>query len=647
LTPATGFKRLGFALLAVVAAGGALATAGHLLLSAEVVRQQALSEIRSVTGLDPILRGPAEVSLFPSGSVTFNDVALGDANNPALTAERLTARLRFFPLLIGRVEIADVALERPHIAIDFGPGGDSNWGGLITALARSQKPGAQRRAAFSEMRINGGTVTLHDRTYNATEQLDDVNFSLAWPSISKTFGATGRFVWHEQPVDASMTLADFPAALTGGRTGLKLRINGKPGKIAFEGGISVIPTLKIEGTLAADSPSLRDALVWAGQKPLPGGGFGHFSIKAQTNVIGGTIGLSAVNVDLDGNIAEGVLTFVVDGRKTLQGTLAADKLDLTPYVSTVRLLTNNQHSWSSSRIALDGLTGSDFDLRLSAGKVIVSNAEFGRTAIGANLRGGQIVITVGEAQAYGGLIKGSLSLADRDEGVDVKSQLNFDEVDLESCLGQLFGLRRLEGKGNIAIAVEGKGGSVLGVTHTLTGTASLSSTNGAIAGLDVAQLLRRLERRPLSGGGEFRTGRTPYDKLSLDLKIVNGKAAVQDLNITGAAVHMAVNGSASIPERDLDLKGTAALVTASRPGGAPFSLPFIVQGSWDDPIMLPDPEALLRRSGAAAPLLDAIREQRARDRVRAAIERLTGAPRADANPPADQAAQPVSADKPQ
>jgi len=72
-----------------------------------------------------------------------------------------------------------------------------------------------------------------------------------------------------------------------------------------------------------------------------------------------------------------------------------------------------------------------------------------------------------------------------------------------------------------------------------------------------------------------------------------------------------------------------------------------VQGSWDDPIMLPDPEALLRRSGAAAPLLDAIREQRARDRVRAAIERLTGAPRADATSAAEPTAQPVAADKPQ
>ena len=48
--------------------------------------------------------------------------------------------------------------------------------------------------------------------------------------------------------------------------------------------------------------------------------------------------------------------------------------------------------------------------------------------------------------------------------------------------------------------------------------------------------------------------------------------------------------------------------------------------------MLPDPEALMRRSGAAAPLLDAVRDQRARDTVRSAIERLTGAPRADATP---------------
>ena len=638
MTPAAGLKRLGFALLAVVVAGGGLLAARGVLVSSDSVREQALDEIQAVTGLRPVLRGPVEVSLFPNGTVSFDDVALGDAKTPALTAERLVARLRFLPLLIGHVEIADVSLERPQIAIDLEPNGGSNWAGLITSLAKSQKPGAPRPTAFSEMRINDGTVTLRDPQSGASERLDGVNFSLAWPSISKTFGATGRFVWHDEPIDASMTLADFSAALAGNRTGLKLRLSGKPGKLAFEGAIGVKPTLKLDGTIAADSKPLRDVMAWAGQTPLPGGGIGHFSIKAQTNVVGDTIGLSGVNVDLDGNTAEGVLTYVVDGRSSLQGTLASDKLDLTPYVSTARLLTANEHQWNNTRIALDGLTGSDFDLRISAGKVIVSNATFGRTAIGVTLRNGQLVVNVGEAQAYGGVIKGSMRLADAKGGIDVKSQLNFNDVDLESCLDQLFGLRRLEGKGDIALSLEGKGDTVLGVTRTLNGTASLKGQNGALAGLNIEQLLRRLERRPLSGGGEFRTGRTPFDKIAIDLKIVNGLAGVQTMAISGTAVNLALAGSASIPQRELDLKGTAALVAASRPGASPFSLPFIVQGSWDDPIMLPDPEALLRRSDAAAPLLDAIRDQRAREKIRSAIERLTGAPRADATPAADQPA---------
>ena len=630
LTAAIGFKRLGLTLLAAIAVGAGVLVAASYLISADAVRRQVLSEIRAVTGLNPILRGEASVSLFPTGSVSFADVVLGDAKRPALTAERLTARLRFFPLLVGRVEIADVALERPTIAIDLEANGTSNWSGLIEALARSQQKDAPRVAAFSEMRIENGTVLVRSKENKIDERLSDVAFSLAWPSISKSFGASGRFVWHDEPLDMSLTLGDFPAALAGNRTGLKLRIAGSPIKAAFEGAISVKPTLKIEGTLAADAASMRNALTWFGQKPLPGGGFGHFAIKAQANVMGGTIGLSSVNVELDGNTAEGVLTFATDGRQTLQGTLASGTLDLSPYVSTIRLLTANQHDWNDGRITLDGFSGIDLDLRLSAANVVMSNAKLGRTAVGANLRAGHLVVTIGEAQAYGGVIRGSLSLANANAGVDLKSQLQFTEVDLENCLGQLFGLHRLEGKGNISFAVEGSGNSVLGITQTLNGTANLVGQDGALLGLNVEQLLRRLERRPLSGGGEFRTGRTPFDKIAVALKINQGIVTVDDVKIEGSAVRLALAGSASIPERDLDLKGTASLVAAGKPETAAFELPFIVQGSWDDPIMLPDPEALIRRSGAAAPLLNAVRDRSARDAARAVIERLTGAPPAAA-----------------
>jgi AsmA protein len=645
LPAAIGLKRLGYFVLAVVAAGVVIYGAVNYLVSPDAVRRQVLAEIHAVTGLDPSLSGAASVSLFPTGSVSFADVTLGDAKRPALTAERLTARLRLIPLLAGRVEISDVTLERPTIAIDVDANGGTNWSGLVETLTRSQTAGPLRVAAFSEMRIENGTILLHSPSQQVNEALTGVEFSLAWPSISKSFGATGRLIWHDEPLDVTMALGDFPAALAGNRSGLKVRVAGKLMKAAFEGAISIKPTLKVEGTVAGDAPSLREALIWAGQKPLPGGGFGHFAIKAQTNVTGGTIGLSNVNLELDGNTAEGVLTFATDGRKTLQGTLASDSLDVTPYVSTVRLLTTDQHDWNDGRITLDGLSGLDLDVRLSAANVTVSNAKIGRTAVAANLRGGHLVITVGEAQAYGGMIRGSISLASAKAGVDVKSQLQFIDVDLESCLGQLFGLHRLEGRGNLSFTVDGGGDSVLGITRTLAGNATLTGENGALAGLNVEQLLRRLERRPLSGGGEFRSGRTPFDKITVTLKIAQGMVTVEDVKIDGSAVRLALAGSASIPDRALDLKGTASLIAASRPDTAAFELPFIVQGSWDDPIMLPDPEALIRRSGAAAPLLNAVRDQRARDTARSVIERFMGAP-PPAAPAAEQTAAPAGAQKP-
>lgn len=615
----------------VLGVGGLLAL--NQLVSTDAVRDKVQSEIRSVTGFELDIRGAGAVSLFPSGTVSFADVTMGEGAEPALKAERLVAHLKFIPLLIGRAEIADVTLERPRIALNLMADGRSNWSNLLDRLERGQKDGAQQMPLFSEIRIRDGSIIVSDKRHGIDERLDDVQLSLAWPQISKSFGATGQFRWHGQMMDASVSMNNFAAALAGSPTGLKLRLAGTTAKVAFDGSFSAKPTFKVEGTLAADAANLRNILVWTGQKPLPGGGFERFALKAQANVVGGTIALSGVNVELDGNKAEGVLTFATDGRQTLQGTLAADTLDLSPYVATLRLLATSQRDWNNARISLDGLTGFDLDLRLSAANVVLPGAKLGRTAIGANLRGGHLSVTVGESRAFDGVIKGSFTVANLETGVDLKSQMQFTGVDLTACLGQLIGMRHLEGKGNVALALEGSGDSILALTRTLTGSASVSGEKGAMAGLNVEQLLRRLERSPLSGGGSFRTGRTPYDKLAVILRIAKGVATITDARITGPSVQLVLTGSALIPTRELSLKGTAGLL-ADGAKTPKFELPFFVEGSWDDPIMLPDPQILIRRSGAAAPLLDAVRDKQSRDAVRSAIKRLTGGAPATTSPPA-------------
>jgi len=644
VTAAVGIKRLGFVVVAVAAVGIGALVILPFLMSADAVREAVKAEIRAVTGLDPVLRGGTSVSLFPTGTVSFDDVALGDNRSgaPALTAEHVVARLRFFPFLAGRIEIADVSLVRPTIAIIFNADHSSNWSGHIETLARNLKPGPDRPASFSEIRIADGTIILRDEAYEIVETLANVEMALAWPSISRSFAATGRFAWHDEPIDATISLTDFVAALQGDRSGLKIRLASTPFKFGFDGYISHRPTLKMEGTLAADTASLRDALRWAGQQPPPGGGFGRFALKAQTNVVGGTIGLSGVNVELDGNAGEGVLTF--DGRQALQGTLAAEGLDLTPYISAVRLLTSGERGWDSKPIALDGLDGVHLDLRLSAARVNIANAKLGRTAVAANLRGGNLTVAVGESQAFGGVVRGTFGLGKSPAGADFRAQLQFSNVDLEQCLGDMFGIRRLEGKGNVSFAVDSSGRSVYDLTKGLNGTAGLTSRKGAIAGFNVEQLLKRIERRPLSGGGEFRTGKTPYETLTVNLKIVQGVANVEDVRMEGPSVGLALAGSASIPERELDLRGTASLLSISASGSnaaAPaFELPFMVQGPWDDPIILPDPESRIQRSGAAQPILDAVRNRSPRDPIRSAIERLTG------TAPAEPAQAPPAATAP-
>ena len=633
MTAATGLKRVAIAVAAMVAAAFVTLIALSFLIPAATVRNAVAKEIHTVTGLDPILRGDFTVSLFPSGTVSFHNVLLGDDRTgaPAVVADELTARLRYFPLLAGRIEIADVTLVRPTITVTFLPGGQSNWSGLMGSLARALAPNPDRTGSFSEIGINDGTIVVRDVEKGYLERLSEVQFQVAWPSISRSFGANGRLVWHGEPLEVSLTLSDFLAALTGEHSGVKLRVAGAPLKLAFDGAASSQPTLKLEGTLGVEAPSLRDAMLWTGKSKLPFGGFGRFALRAQSTVGGGVVSLSNVNVELDGNTAEGALTLSSGDNSMVQGTLAADALDLTPYVSGIRLFAANKRNWDQLPISLDGLGDLNLDLRLSAASIKIAKAQLGRTAVVANMRDGKLDITIGESQAFGGVLKGSIGLASAsDGGVDATSHVQFADVDLEACLDQVFGVKKLAGRGNLMLNVDGSGDSVLALTNTLNGSASLTAHNGALVGINVEQLLRRLERRPLSGSGDFRSGSTPFDELAVNLKIDQGTVSVQDLHVDGPAVRLAVAGQASVPMRDLDLKGTATLISTATDNQ--FELPFVVQGRWDDPIMLPDPQSLIRHSGAAAPLLDAVRGHSAGDAVRSVIDQLL------ANPPAGSVA---------
>jgi AsmA protein len=643
LTMAQGMKRLGMPIAAFfgVALVGLVATTWFL--NRDALRQAVEDQIRAVTGLDLVVKGNIDVSIFPASYVSFHDVGLkgGGTADPALVVDVLTANLRFLPLLLQHFEIADVMMLRPHIHVVREPDGESNWTPFIETIARAMKPGADNQVSFSEIRIQDGTLAYEDAANRLTETLGDIDLSLAWPSISRSFAATGQFDWRGERIDGSISASDFLAALSGDRSGLKARLSSAPLKLAFDGTVADRTSMMMEGTLTIDSPSLRNALRWTGQEPPGGGGFGRFGLRARANVVGASIALTNVNVELDGNAAEGVMTYSNNGRQTLQATLAAGALDFTPYISTFRLLTSGARDWNRQLFDLHALSTTDLDMRLSAAKVTVGSSKLGRTAFGANLRSGALALSVGEAQVYGGIARGSFGIARSDAVADIKAEFQFIDVDLQACASDLFGITKLSGRGNLNVSLVASGSSPFGLAQSLDGTATLTGHDGAISGFNVEQLLKRLERRPLSGAGNFRSGATPYDNLTVAVKFSEGIATAEDIRVEGPAARLTLTGTASVPAREYDMKGTASLVSA--PDAPPgFNLPFVVQGPWDDPLVFPDPESLIRRSPASAPLLDAVKDRKTRDAVRSVIERFTGGGAKPAMPDA-AATSPASA----
>ncbi|WP_041802114.1 AsmA family protein [Rhodopseudomonas palustris] len=621
---AQGLRRLGMSVAALLglAAIALLATSG--LLDREALRDAVEAQIRAVSGLELAVNGTIDVSVFPASHVSFHDVDLKTPNTdgPALRAAVLTANLRLLPLLLRRFEIADLVLSRPHIRVIRAADGSSNWTPFVETLTQTMQPGADNQMSFSEIRIEDGEINYLDEANHLSETIGKIDLSLAWPSISRTFAATGQFDWRGERIDGSISVNDFLAALSGERSGLKARIAGAPMKLAFDGAIANRASLMLEGTLSADGVSLRNALRWVGQEPPGGGGFGPFALRARASVVGPSMAMTNVNIELDKNVAEGVITYVNNGRPSLQATLAAGALDFTPYLSTIRLLASGARDWNRQLFDLGAVNPVDLDMRLSAAKLTIGSSTLGRTALGANLRGGTLALSVGEAQIYGGVAKGSFGISRADAVADVKAQFQFVDVDLMACASDLFGVRKLSGRGNLTVALEASGSSPFGLAQSLDGTASLTGHDGAISGFNVEQLLKRLERRPLSGGGNFRSGQTPFDTLNIGVHFHDGVATAEDIRIEGAAARITLTGTASVPAREFDLKGIASLASAA---GAPpgFDLPFVVQGPWDDPLIFPDPESLIRRSPASAPLLDAVKDRKTRDAVRSVLERFT------------------------
>ncbi|WP_029354279.1 AsmA-like C-terminal region-containing protein [Bosea sp. 117] len=593
-------KRLVPILLLPVLLALAAAVAAPKLASEERLRAEVADVLKRETGQAPNPGGRVGFSVLPWPAITVEDIEFDLPGTASLTIPSARLVLEIMPLLTGRVRAARIDLDQPVLAFADGASDHfDNVAGLIGALAAG--------TGSITLKVDDGAVVARRADARLDVLTDKIDGTFIWRG-GRDVSADGDAMWRGEEVDFSFDLSQLAVLAKGGSGPTRLSLSAAPFALTFEGTASFAGGPIAEGDLQLSSPKLRQMLELVDVAAPTAEGFGAFALRAQARLSPAAAALSGARIDLDGNSSEGGVTVRIEkGRAVVQGSFASGTLDLSPY-GRLSMSEANGREWSREPINVARLGAADLDLRLSAARVRAGDTRVDGVAASAFLKGGRLALTIGEAQAWNGSFRASANIAATPDGrgAEMRMDLAGDDVDLAASLGDLFRLQRLEGTGTFRMTFGGTGDSISAIIDRLNGNVTLDAGQGGIVGIDVARVLSRLERRPLSGGGSLRGGRTDFDRLQAKATIQQGVARVEQFAVGSPTVRIAVTGTVSLAGRDLDLQGTAGLIHAAASGSEPasFDLPFVIQGPWDSPFLLPDPQAMIRRSGAARPLLD-------------------------------------------
>ena len=241
--------------------------------------------------------------------------------------------------------------------------------------------------------------------------------------------------------------------------------------------------------------------------------------------------------------------------------------------------------WSNATIDVNGLNYVDLQARISAAELNIGDARFTPAAIDATLTSGVLKAQVSNLGAYDGNANGDLTVDASTANPAYTMRADLTGVRALPLLQGLADFDKLDGKMQAKIGVRSTGTSQRAIMSNMAGTAFVVFQDGAIKGLNVAQMIRSLTASTLSGWQEGKEKATDLSQLSASFKIDKGQAQTTDLNLVGPLVKMTGAGTIDLGTKQIGFRVEPKLVMttegqgrASDPVG--FGIPVMIEGPW-------------------------------------------------------------------
>ena len=453
-------------------------------------------------------------------------------------------------------------------------------------LSMKGKQGAQAldvslnapKLAITDTRVQGGKLTGAAKIAEAGRIVD---VALQAPSFE---GTPQAFKIPSLTVNATVKQGDLnaQAKLAGAIAGdidkllftspqLALTLDGKQGATAIKGLLStalsanlntqVIDLSKISADLTLPNPA-------GGSLALKAGGNVNVNLAKQTlaGALNGKLDQSTINAKFGlAKFSPPAYTFDV----------SIDQLDVDRYTKKSAASAPAPAAGAEQPIDLSGLKGLNANGTIKIGSLKLANMKASNVRLDIHAADGKMEVNPLSANIYQGSTNGSLSAAaSSPPRFAVRQALT--GVAVGPLLKDLMNKDPIEGKGNVQLDVTTQGATVSQIKKGLNGTARLNLRDGAVKGINIAEIIRgakaklgALKGDQQSTGTSAAGAKTDFSELSGSFRVTNGVAHNDDLDLKSPLLRVGGNGDINLGNDSLDYTVKATVVsTLQGQGGA-------------------------------------------------------------------------------
>ncbi|MDX3970885.1 MAG: AsmA family protein [Bradyrhizobium sp.] len=519
------------------------------------------SRVESATGYRLSIDGTTKISLWPTLNVTLNDLTLADPRDRSgitrLTVDSVQADVSLASIWSGRPEIGELVVTRPV---------------LYQPLLRERLPSAGAPSKPRALDTNGATIDRIKITDG------EVAFSRLRDRVEGRISA----------INADATVdRDRKVNITG-----TARVGDHPTKFDIKTTTPAAPAERptVPVDFAIDMPDVLKSQLT-----------GH----AEMRLNGDVVMINGLNGKLGDGAFNGWASVDIASKPLVKVDLDFQRLAM-PLAKSPEGTAGQP--WSNAPINVSGLNYVDAQLRISANEALIGDARIAPLALDAKLAGGVLKAGTANLGAYGGQVSGEVILDATSGAPSFAMHSDLVGVRALPLLQGLAEFDRIDGKLQAKLALRSAGNSQRALMANMQGTAFVNFQDGAIRGINVAQMIRSLTTGMLSGWQENKDQgqeqSTDLSQLSASFRIDKGQAVTTDLNLIGPLVRVTGAGTIALDTKMMGFRVEPKLVMTTEGQGRTsepvgFGIPVMIQGSWSQPRIYPDMAGMLDNPDAA------------------------------------------------